>query len=151
MPTVSQAVVDGAMLHDCEPVVNLVHPHAIEWDRIMHATSDSLFDSGLTSDALPMIKFSDWLDRLKSLDVGQQDRAPALKMLPFFEHFARKDEESRASGVDSSESFEAGGRATFMTDRAQLASPSLANLRGVELGREDVDRWIAFWKGSEFL
>lgn len=139
------------MLSDPEPVINLVHPHAVQWDSIMRATSESLFDAKVTSEALPLLKFSDWLTRLKRLDMDQQSHAPALKMLPFFEHFSRKDAEARATGQDKGVSFEAGGRAKLMTDRAQLASPALVSLRDMELGREDVNRWIAFWKNTGFL
>jgi hypothetical protein len=46
--------------------VNLVHPRPIAWKTLMRPVADAIFERKITSNPLPLVPFSEWLEKLES-------------------------------------------------------------------------------------
>jgi hypothetical protein len=70
---VSQTILDVAFGKEApEQALNLVHPKpiCIPWHNIMEAVSNSLIESGITQNQLPLINIGEWFSRLQEARVG---------------------------------------------------------------------------------
>ncbi|CAK5265509.1 unnamed protein product [Mycena citricolor] len=126
---VAQAIVDVAVFEDRAPgAMNLVHPRPVAWDTIMTAIAGTLH--------LPLIVFSEWIERLERAAVGATaedlQRVPAIKLLEFF-----RSAEMRAGAV------------RFATSVSQEYSPAFRDLKPLDL--DDAARWIGYWREKRFI
>jgi len=55
--------------------VNLVHPRPIPWTALMRPVADAICDRKVTKDPLPLIPFSEWLEKLEASakDVSEEN------------------------------------------------------------------------------
>lgn len=124
-------------------VMHLAHPHPVAWGTLFRQAAHAL--------DIPLVSYSDWVDRLtksaEGLDteaaVQLTEHSPALRILDFFQacNIVTGTEEER----------EAMGLRRLALDRACSASATLAGLKGTPLGREDVKSWIAYWRAVGFF
>jgi len=64
---VSNTILDVAFAEQEPPVaVNVVHPRPIAWNALMRPVSDAIFEHKVMSNPLPLIPFSEWLEKLES-------------------------------------------------------------------------------------
>ncbi|THH15905.1 hypothetical protein EW146_g4648 [Bondarzewia mesenterica] len=118
------------MLGSSEPVLHLVHPNPAEWGIVSDTASELL--------GVPVIPYADWVSKLQEAHrttAGDHDapkKNPALNLVDFF---------ANDLAIESS--------VVLSTERAEKVSESLRNAK--RLGREDVEKWIAHWRGTGFL
>jgi hypothetical protein len=46
--------------------VNLVHPRPIAWKTLMQPVADRILELKITSNSIPLVPFSEWLEKLES-------------------------------------------------------------------------------------
>lgn len=121
------------MRHSEDMFLNLAHPNPVGWEDIFGHFSAAL--------NVPMVEYGEWLTRLEQTADDKEAYAnnPALHLLDFFR--------SVQKSVPSDDK-EALGLPRLETDRAVRVAPSL---KCEQLGKEDVDKWLAFWRRVEFL
>ena len=68
---------------------------------------------------------------------------PALKLRDFFKGLAQAD--VAVSNMPNPQSAEAGGGTRFALAQAEAASPTRRGLQA--LSKQDVERWVAYWRG----
>ncbi|KAG2369145.1 hypothetical protein BDR07DRAFT_1477458 [Suillus spraguei] len=110
----------------------------------MQPVADALAEHKVTSYPLPLVSFSEWLEKLESsakdLNEETMKRIPAIKLLNFMRSMARSDIAIRASGEMDSE---AGGVTSFATAVAERVSPTMKNLKS--LSSADAAQWVHYW------
>jgi len=110
----------------------------------MLPVADAICERKVTSDLLPLVPLSEWLEKLESSgkDVSEENmkRIPAIKLLDFMRFITRSDIAIRASGELSSE---AGGFTSFATGVAQRVSPTVKELE--PLSSADAAQWVDYW------
>ncbi|KAG1835812.1 putative aminoadipate reductase [Suillus subalutaceus] len=142
---ISNAILDVAFTKEEPPIaVNLVHPRPIAWRTLMQPVADALVERKVTSYPLPLVSFSEWLEKLESsakdLSEETMKRIPAIKLLNFMRFMARSDITIRVSGEMGSE---AGGVASFATTVAERVSPTMKELES--LSSADAAQWVDYW------
>ncbi|KAG2366971.1 acetyl-CoA synthetase-like protein [Suillus spraguei] len=142
---ISNAILDVAFAEEEPPIVmNLVHPRPVVWRALMQPIADALVEHKVTSDALPLVPFSEWLEKLelsaKDFNEETMKRIPAIKLLSFMRGMTQSDLAIRASGDMGSE---AGGMNSFATAVAQRASPTMKELKS--LSSADAGQWVDYW------
>lgn len=103
--------------------------------------------------SLDLLPFSEWVHKLEESlhhDPEALKRNPALALLDFYKRLIVGFDVGGAAvhGSDGMER-EAGGLARLGTEKAIRASPSLD--AAPVITREDVDRWVAYWRAKGFL
>jgi hypothetical protein len=113
--------------------LNLVHPNPVGWEDIFGHFSAVL--------DVPMVEYDEWLNRLAQTANDKEAfvKNPALHLLDYFKsvHKPGKSEDEEALDFPRLE-----------TSRAVRVAPSL---NCEKLRKEDVDQWLAFWRGVGFL
>ncbi|KAG2047412.1 putative aminoadipate reductase [Suillus hirtellus] len=143
---VSNAILDVAFAEEEPPIaVNLVHPRPTAWKMLMQPIADALVKRKVTSYPLPLVPFSEWLEKLESSakDLSQEtmERIPAIKLLNFMRSMTQSDIAIRASGEVGSE---AGGMTLFATAVAERVSPTMKDLK--LLSSADAAQWVDYWE-----
>ncbi|KAG2095134.1 putative aminoadipate reductase [Suillus discolor] len=143
---VSNAILDVAFAEEEPPIaVNLVHPRPTAWKTLMQPIADALVERKVTSSPLPLVPFSEWLEKLESSakDLGEEsmERIPAIKLLNFMRSMTQSDIAIRASGEMGSE---AGGMTLFTTAVAECVSPTMKELKS--LSSADAAQWVDYWE-----
>ncbi|KAG2361461.1 putative aminoadipate reductase, partial [Suillus spraguei] len=120
---ISNAILDVAFAEEEPPIVmNLVHPRPVVWRALIEPIADALVERKVTSHPLPLVPFSEWLEKLelsaKDLNEETMKRIPAIKLLNFMRALTQADLAIRASGDMASE---AAGMNSFATAVAQRA------------------------------
>ncbi|KAG2117013.1 putative aminoadipate reductase [Suillus discolor] len=143
---VSNAILDVAFAEEKPPIaVNLVHPRPTAWKTLMQPIADALVERKVTSYPLPLVPFSEWLEKLelsaKDLSEETMERIPAIKLLNFMRSMARSDIAIRASGEMGSE---VGGMTLFTTAVAERVSPTMKELKS--LSSADAAQWVDYWE-----
>ncbi|TFK50327.1 acetyl-CoA synthetase-like protein [Heliocybe sulcata] len=129
----AQALVE--MRKSSAPYLHLAHPKAVPWSRIFQAFAEKL--------GIQLTPYRNWLANLEShakADSQVELEIPALRILGFFR--AGDKEQSTGEG-------EAMGFPTLATDEAVKETPVLLRLEG--LGKNDVDKWVQYWRQVQFL
>ncbi|KAG2076580.1 putative aminoadipate reductase [Suillus decipiens] len=142
---ISNAILDVAFAEEEPPIVmNLVHPRPVVWRALMEPIAEALVKHKATSHALPLVPFSEWLEKLelsaKDFNEETMKRIPAIKLLDFMRAMTQSDLAIRASGDMTSE---AGGMNSFATTVAQRASPTMRELKSLSSG--DAAQWVDYW------
>ncbi|EPQ57831.1 acetyl-CoA synthetase-like protein [Gloeophyllum trabeum ATCC 11539] len=146
MQAVARTVLDVGLAAGEPPLaVNVVHPRPVKWTDIMVAIRKAL---GHSSESLALVSFSEWVSRLEKraakAETNGHGLVPAVRLLEFFrKHAAADTAKARLKGG------EAGGVATFSTEKAQALSPTLGQLAC--LNEQDAERWVRYWKSKEFM
>ncbi|GJJ06091.1 putative NRPS-like protein biosynthetic cluster [Clathrus columnatus] len=120
-------------------LAHLVHPRPILWNDIIKHASKAL--------ELPVIPYEEWLNRLEKsprTDLALKTN-PALHLLDFYRAGIPPEGKKVA---DDGESM---GIATYETSRTCSVTHSLDNAHLPALGKEEVDRWIGYWRVKGFL
>ncbi|KAG1898169.1 uncharacterized protein F5891DRAFT_956098, partial [Suillus fuscotomentosus] len=143
---VSNAILDVAFAEEEPPIaVNLVHPRPTVWKTLMQPIADALVEHKATSYPLPLVPFSEWLEKLelsaKDLHQETMDCIPAIKLLNFMRSMAQSDIAIRASREMGSE---AGGMTLFATAIAECISPTMKELKS--LSSADAAQWVDYWE-----
>ncbi|KAG1870691.1 putative aminoadipate reductase [Suillus subalutaceus] len=142
---ISNAILDVAFAEEEPPIVtNLVHPRPTAWKTLVQSIANAMVEHKITSDPLPFVPFSEWLERLESSakDVNEETmkRIPSIKLLDFMRAMGRSDVVIRASGEMNTE---AGGLTLFATAVAERASPTMRELK--PLSSADAAQWVDYW------
>ncbi|KAF9803969.1 hypothetical protein IEO21_09507 [Rhodonia placenta] len=118
--------------------VHLVHPHPVSWHSLATVVSSEL--------SVPLVAYSAWLAKLEhttqthehtghgSTQIARSLRA--LQLLPFFRGITEKLGATRMSM----------GLPDLEVKQAMAGSPTLRAPDLRQLGGEDVERWLAYWR-----
>ncbi len=92
---------------------------------------------------IPLVPYSQWIGAIEQTSQNEgSDRAasetPALQLLEFF----------RSQGSGNTNNGEAFGFPSLRTTNLEQ-SATLGNLH--QLGIEDVDKWLNYWRGAGFI
>jgi len=112
--------------------VHLIHPKPVKWSSLAR-----IIASRLKVDILP---YSQWLERLE--DAGKavenaEQKISALRILPFYKGMLQC--------LDAPDC-EAFGMVEIETKQAVRLSKTLADPGLAQLGEEDVNRWLSYWR-----
>ncbi|CCM05253.1 uncharacterized protein FIBRA_07463 [Fibroporia radiculosa] len=124
-----------------QPVLHLRHPRGVSWTELMEHFGAAL--------KLPLVTYSDWFTRLDHglLSTYDDNRVqllePGLRLLEFFRlPFDINDPKPdimvklvRDTAID----------------KGLAASPALRDTSLLGLGRQDVDKWLKYWRSVGFL
>ncbi|KAG8880534.1 hypothetical protein FRB97_000704 [Tulasnella sp. 331] len=137
MDEAASAILD--LRHSSSPVHNIVHPYPTEWSSVMRSISSFL--------NLPVIPFGEWVGKLDSTaeDPKALESNPALALLDFYKRMSLSFESPAADGVQR----EAGGLPRLDVTKSTRESRSLREAPVTT--KEDVGRWIAYWKTRGFI
>ncbi|KAG1857908.1 hypothetical protein C8R48DRAFT_834945 [Suillus tomentosus] len=109
----------------------------------MQAIVDALVERKLISHPLPLVPFSEWLEKLESNAKDLSNECiPAIKLLNFMRSIARSDISTRASGKMG---VEVAGMASCVTAVTERVSPTMKELKS--LSSADVGQWVDCWVG----
>jgi len=122
--------------------VHLVHPRPVSWVSLISITAKDL--------SVPLVSYTEWLDRLEKSGRNQNDNAdnsvetlrkiPALRLLPFYRAIAGNLEKNGT----------AFGLPPVSCDEAVRLSKTMSN--GVlPLGENDVKSWLKFWRDVGYI
>lgn len=165
---VASTILDVAFASDKpERALNVVHPRPVSWRSLFEGLADALASNGRR---LPLVPWSEWQAMLESraADATEEDlnavvrithfprsidadrisccMQPAIRLPPFFAAQTAGDKAVRESGATDSE---AAGLSPLSTAKAQEASAALRELP--PLDREDIDRWVGYWRSKKFI
>ena len=71
---VSDAILDVAFADEEPPlIVNLVHPRPTAWESVMQPISEVMYQKRLTPFPLPLIPFTEWVQRLEKRAVNTSE------------------------------------------------------------------------------
>ncbi|KDQ07647.1 hypothetical protein BOTBODRAFT_180516 [Botryobasidium botryosum FD-172 SS1] len=123
--------------------LHLCHPRPVPWS--------SIFEHIAASIGAKTVPFPEWFSRLEgSVDAGSEVQVeqikenPALMLLETYRAFA--------SGVGPDLPFrDATGSPMLETSKAVEVAPSLREDKLGRLGKDDADRWLAYWRKTGFL
>ncbi|KAJ8590926.1 hypothetical protein M405DRAFT_736061 [Rhizopogon salebrosus TDB-379] len=121
-----------------EPIVHLVHTRPIPFTAIVRVAQKML--------DLSVVSQEEWLKRLelhaaKNRSPEARRRAPAVRMLPFFQQLmAPKKQDDR---------YEAMGVPRVATERMRNGAPCMVS--PLPVSEEEIRRWIQHWKDAGFL
>jgi thioester reductase-like protein len=130
MPTVPAAIAVIQMLSSPYHYLHLAHPRPIPYSTLIRYAAD-IYN-------VPVIPYAEWLSKLEAqlpdanvdAKVAMKER-PFLALLPVFRRF---DENTFPDSMD------------VETRRAEEVAEALSEDHLPLLGREDVRRWIEYWK-----
>lgn len=148
MDAVASAIVDVA-INDAElPLaLNLVHPRPIEWMALIMDIQASVTE--VLGRDLELVSLADWFSAIEvhasKATADTFAAVPAVKLLDFFREITRAND----TIVDSDKKVEIGGVATFSTEKMLQMSDVMSHLP--QIGREDVRRWVQYWREVDFL
>ncbi|GLB38113.1 putative acetyl-CoA synthetase-like protein [Lyophyllum shimeji] len=147
MHAVSKAILDIAFAEERPPAaLNLVHPRPVEWNSIIDSVKEALEEGREGLPAMRVVPFAEWFalleQRAKSASDADIQAIPAIKLLEFFRATGKADQAIAQAGRKDVES---GGLTRFATEKAQGCSPTMRELSPI--GREDVRRWVRYWRG----
>lgn len=101
------------------------NPSRQSWSGLLHNLASILGGEG---EPLPLIPFSEWIDRVRSLG-DDPERNPAFKVINFLENdFVRM----------------AAGTVILRTAEARLDSPTM--VRSTSLDRQHLEEYVAYWR-----
>ena len=112
--------------------LHLAHPRPVRWSDIARYTSEAL--------GLPIVSYSDWLELLEH-NLHVRNNNPASRLIDFF----------RMSSMDAGDHKEVMGLPRLELVRAQKISHTLNDKNLRQIGRDDVERWLAHWRDVKFL
>ncbi|KAJ7141650.1 putative aminoadipate reductase [Mycena filopes] len=125
------AVLDPPRGAHAHSIVNVAHPHPVPWNDIASWVVDAVGDRHIRQ-----VSALEWVAALRREHaVERMDELPALKLLPFFEALTAPQKLNRT---------EVGGLPTLAVSNPRLRALS-------PLGREDVRRWVGYWRDNQFL
>ncbi|KAF8887098.1 hypothetical protein BD779DRAFT_1611593 [Infundibulicybe gibba] len=109
-----------------KPFYHMENPSRQSWSGLLNDLASIL--GGSPSTPVPLIPFSDWLDRVRNLG-DDPARNPAFKVLAFLENdFVRM----------------AAGTVILRTATARLDSPTM--VRSTSLDKQHLEEYIGYWK-----
>lgn len=112
--------------------LHLAHPRPVRWSDMAQHMSEAL--------RLPLVPYSDWLERLeRNLDVGGDN--PASRLIDFF----------RTASMDGGDSKDAMGLPRLELVKAKGGSRTLNDDTLRQIGKDDVDRWLSYWRSVGFV
>jgi hypothetical protein len=125
-------------------IVHLVHPRPVLWSTVFETLSISL--------DIPLVPYAEWLaglekskQALATASAEVEARAignnPALRLMEFF----------RGASMDIDPSKEGMGLCSLSVDQAKRASQTLRDENLRQLGVEDVNQWLGYWKRTGSL
>jgi hypothetical protein len=125
-------------------IVHLAHPRPVSWSAVFETLSITL--------DIPLVSYTEWLARLEksgqalaTASVEAEAKAignnPALLLIDFF----------RGASMDVDPSKEAMGQCILSLDQAKKASRTLRDENLRQLGVEDVNQWLGYWKSAGSL
>lgn len=121
--------------------VHVVHPRPVSWNKIMEHTSDLL--------GVPLVPYAEWLARLESTSIDDSDSgddsATAALKLSYFYRLGLKSAGKRL-GTESM-----GLLPKVAFEKALQSSGTLRDPDVPQLGREDVEKWLRYWRNIGFL
>jgi hypothetical protein len=126
------------LIESDEPIVHLVHTRPIPFTAIVRVAQKML--------DLSVVSQEEWLKRLelhaaKNRSPEARRRAPAVRMLPFFQQLmAPKKQDDR---------YEAMGVPRVATERMRNGAPCMVS--PLPVSEEEIRRWIQHWKDAGFL
>ncbi|THU85276.1 NAD(P)-binding protein [Dendrothele bispora CBS 962.96] len=161
------AIAFSSSSYSLPPIINLVHPSAVQWNSIINVVAKSLNQKGVTETLLPTISFPDWVERLRLLEECQKssqgkssgekdltDVCPALKILSFFTAFAAQESIANLNhwdGLVNLEPREAGGKPKYLVGHAIELSGVMRELKERNHISRNVDDWMDYWKDVGFI
>ncbi|CAA7270507.1 unnamed protein product [Cyclocybe aegerita] len=135
----ASAIVD--MRRTPSDTVHLIHPKPTQWNDLIKPVSKLL--------NVPLVPYVEWFARLEASardadDHGRStvNQRAALRLT----HFYRI-----ALGVSRFHTESGGLLAKVVSEKGYQASPSLQSDEVSSLGKEDVEKWVAYWKEIGFL
>jgi len=135
----AQALVEFRNAPSTVRIVHLVHPRPVLWSPIANQLSSKL--------SVPLVPYVEWLSRLVQLDESTKSRevevlksVPALRLLGFFKGTATRQSTGLAMGVR-----------LLQETQAIVTSETLADPMRHQLDKEDVGRWLKYWRSVSFL
>ncbi|GLB33171.1 putative acetyl-CoA synthetase-like protein [Lyophyllum shimeji] len=149
MDAVASAIVHVAV-SDVHPpqALNLVHPRPIEWQEMISNIQATITE--VLGRDLKLVSFAEWLSAVEAhgqkAAVETFDTMPAIKLLDFFRSFAQAEDTTKNCDMTR---VEAGGLATFSTEKMQRISDLISQLP--QIGREDARLWVNYWREVNFL
>ena len=111
-----------------EPVIHLTAPQPVSWDTVFGPMASCF--------GVPVLPAEEWTVKVKAAAeeaTRKGDFDSAFQLVDFFEATMREDSKE----------------VLFGTEKAEGASKSLREMQ--VLGKDDVKRWLEFWKGIGFL
>jgi hypothetical protein len=125
--------------HTSSEFVHIVHPRPVPWEVVIGHVSDAL--------KVPVIPYDEWLIRLEASPKTDEalHHNPALHLTDFYRASAVPKDMQRVQDR------EAMGMAMYETTMTIADAPSLSPSQLAQLGREDVEGWIGYWKTKRVL
>ncbi|KDQ07667.1 hypothetical protein BOTBODRAFT_166803 [Botryobasidium botryosum FD-172 SS1] len=142
LPASVAAVAIVEMRNSPYTTLHLAHPRRTPWSLIFEYAAKSI--------GAELISFPEWFARLEASlqsdepQVELVKRNPALLLLDTFRSLSRKPD---VPGPGR----EALSMPVLDTDRAVEVAPSLSEKNLAALSTKDIDRWLRYWRKSEFL
>lgn len=126
--------------------LHLTHPRPVSWS--------SIFQHFATSLRVDLVPLHEWFSRLEASAYSASDEAqvemfkknPALLLLDTYRGYVGYAESS-AAAPDK----DAVGLPSLETAKAVEVAPSLREENLAELGKEDVERWMSYWRKNGFI
>jgi thioester reductase-like protein len=124
-----------------EQTLHLNHPKPVKWSSVIDPIADAL--------SVPIVSYREWLSKLE--ETGREvDRGhtvaldnPALKLMDFYR--------VRTITDGSKGPREALGFPILNLSKALQISSTLHSSNLQQMGKEDVEKWIQYWKSKGFL
>jgi len=125
--------------HTSREFVHLVHPRPVPWTAVNEHIADAL--------DVPIISYDKWLHLLQVSPTTDEalHRNPAIHLVGFYRVSAIPKDTRRV------EEREAMGLAMYKTMGTVADAPSLSPENLKQLGKEDVNRWIGYWRSKGAL
>ncbi|KAF5351512.1 hypothetical protein D9758_007194 [Tetrapyrgos nigripes] len=122
--------------HSNYQFANLVHPHPTTASHILDLVAPMI--------GAEIVPYAQWIEALNKSQSSASDpaRNPALKLLEFFQ-----SQVATADNVNG----EVLGLPSLSTARTVESSHTLKTLTQRQLGSEDVEKWIGYWRKIGFL
>ncbi|KAJ3821631.1 putative aminoadipate reductase [Lentinula raphanica] len=143
MDAVTSAILDTAFLEGSAPfAVNVIHPRPTTWSTVMKNIRQALIrKKTLSSDALSLIPFKEWLIELEQNVNNTSDDLPALKLLEFFKLQGSADDCTSPEG-------ESLGLTPLKIENVERISQRIRSLGGLEAST--IEKWVDYWIFSGF-
>jgi thioester reductase-like protein len=146
--TVAGVIIDLANYTESYPqALNIINPQPITWNDMVRNIQQAMqLECGIH---LPLIPYEDWFSALEHSASSVQDtkdiiRIPAIKLVNFFDHLARKNSEDSQPGETEAFNFP-----TFSTDKCTTISGTLA--AQPPLSKHDIYQWVQYWAKNGIL